>query len=192
MSLSSVYNHVWHFIFQFSSSLVNSGSFIQWGPRSALEASKRGNKRLPGRRHALTVGPKGHHLLDLAAPVEFLLLLQGHLHGPVQDGSLHHLAEGLREVVHSDHLQRVSVHAAQVVHEAATGAGLHHVVRDTLADLHRFQQVGDEQELGEEVLALRHGGQEWGTGSGRWEHWPPPNLVTMWEPGWGGHSVMTV
>lgn len=61
-------------------------------------------------------------------------------------------------MVHGDHLQRVTVHAAQVVHQAAAGSRLHHVVGHSLTDLHRLQQVGDKQEFGEEVLTLRHGG----------------------------------
>lgn len=60
-------------------------------------------------------------------------------------------------MVHGDHLQRVAVHAAQVVHEAPAAGRLHHVVGHPLADLHGLEQVGDEQELGEEVLTLRHG-----------------------------------
>lgn len=61
-------------------------------------------------------------------------------------------------MVHGDHLQRVPVHAPQVVHQAAALARLHHVVGHALSDLHRLQEVGDKQEFGQEVLTLRHGG----------------------------------
>lgn len=61
-------------------------------------------------------------------------------------------------MVHGDHLQGVTVHTPQVVHQAAAGSRLHHVVGHSLTDLHRLQQVGDKQEFGEEVLTLRHGG----------------------------------
>lgn len=116
----------------------------------------------------LTVCAQGHHFLHLPAPVQLLLLLQRGLHGSVQDGGLHHLPEGLREVVHGDHLQCVPVHAPQVVHEAAAGGWLHHVVGHPLTDLHGLQQVGDKQELREEVLTLRHGGPvaKWLDGGG--------------------------
>lgn len=107
----------------------------------------------------LTVGAQWHHLLQLPTPVELLLLLQRGLHPSVQDGGLHYLPEGLGEVVHGDHLQRVAVHSPQVVHEVTSGSRLHHVIRHSLTDLNGFQQVGDEQELGEEVLTLRHGGR---------------------------------
>ena len=149
----------------------------------------------------LTVGPEGNHLLHLPAPVELLLLLQGHLHGPVQDGGLHHLAEGLREVVHGDHLQGVAVHSPQVVHETPAGSGLHHIVGHALTDLHRLQQVGHEEELWEEVLALRHGEQarvpdgreRVENGSGSREHQrATANLVTTWEPKGGGDGVSAV
>lgn len=61
-------------------------------------------------------------------------------------------------MVHGDHLQRVAVHTPQVVHQAAAGSCLHHVVGHSLTNLHCLQQVGDKQEFGEEVLTLRHGG----------------------------------
>lgn len=61
-------------------------------------------------------------------------------------------------MVHGDHLQRVTVHTPQVVHQAAAGRRLHHVIGHSLADLHRLQEVGDKQEFGEEVLTLRHSG----------------------------------
>ena len=105
----------------------------------------------------LTIGPQWHQLLDLAAPVEPLLLLQGGLHGPVQDGRLDDLAEGLWEVAHADHLQRVPVHTPQVVHQAPADCRLHHIVRHPLPDLHGLEQVAHKQELRQEVLALRHG-----------------------------------
>ena len=104
-----------------------------------------------------TIGSEGHHLLDLPAPVQLLLLLQGGLHGSIQDGGLHHLSEGLGELAHADHLQGVAVHATQVVHEPTAGGRLHHIVGHALTDLHRLQQVADEQELGQEVLSLGHG-----------------------------------
>lgn len=105
----------------------------------------------------LTISSQRHQLFDLTAPVESLLLLQGGLHGPVQDGRLDDLAKGLMEVAHADHLQRVPVHAPQVVQQAATGCWLHYIVGHPFPDLHGLEQVAHKQEFGQEVLTLRHG-----------------------------------
>lgn len=51
------------------------------------------------------------------------------------------------------------MHTPQVVHRAAAVCRLHYVVGNSLTDLHCLQQVGHEEEFGEEVLTLRHGGR---------------------------------
>lgn len=94
-------------------------------------------------------------------------------------------------MVHGNHLQRVSVHPPQVVHQAAAGSWLHHIIGHSLTDLHSLQQVGDKQEFGEEVLTLRHGewvarwmegGEEEEQGGGKEEEEAPTaDDRTMWK-----------
>lgn len=76
----------------------------------------------------------------------------------------------------------MAVHSPQVVHEVTSGGGLHHIVGHSLTDLHSFQQVGDKQELGKEVLTLRHGGRVAGVGGGKRneEEASTGGVTTMW------------